>query len=57
MYYLALGHYKLASYTEARRFNDLLLEKEPNNLQALSLRGLIDNKVAKGIIIIKIIIK
>jgi fission 1 protein len=48
LYYLALGHYKLASYTEARRFNDLLLEKEPHNLQAISLRGLIDDNVAKG---------
>ena len=30
-----------------RRYNDLLLEKEPANLQAASLGGLIDDKVAK----------
>lgn len=47
LYYLALGHYKLGNYSEARRYNDLLLEKEPANLQASSLRGLIDEKVAK----------
>ena len=47
LYYLALGNYKLGNYGEARRYNDLLLEKEPANLQAASLRSLIDDKVAK----------
>lgn len=47
MYYLALGNYKLGNYAEARRYNDLLLDKEPENLQASSLRGLIDDKVAR----------
>lgn len=47
LYYLALGNYKLGNYAEARRFNDLLLDKEPANLQASSLRSLIDDKVAK----------
>lgn len=47
LYYLALGNYKLGNYAEARRYNDLLLDKEPNNLQAGSLRSLIDDKVAK----------
>ncbi|KAG9248455.1 hypothetical protein BJ878DRAFT_487911 [Calycina marina] len=47
LYYLALGNHKLGNYAEARRYNDLLLEKEPRNLQAASLRGLIDDKVAK----------
>jgi len=47
LYYLALGNYKLGNYAEARRYNDLLLDKEPANLQAGSLRGLIDDKVAK----------
>jgi fission 1 protein len=47
LYYLALGNYKLGNYAEARRYNDLLLEKEPANLQAGSLRTLIDDKVAK----------
>jgi len=44
---LALGNFKLGNYAEARRYNDLLLEKEPNNLQAASLRTLIDDKVAR----------
>ncbi|KHN97921.1 Tetratricopeptide repeat 11 Fission 1 protein [Metarhizium album ARSEF 1941] len=47
LYYLALGNYKLGNYGEARRYNDLLLDKEPANLQASDLRQLIDNKVAK----------
>jgi fission 1 protein len=44
---LALGNFKLGNYAEARRYNDLLLDKEPNNLQAASLRTLIDDKVAR----------
>lgn len=48
LYYLALGHYKLGNYAEARRYNDTLLKNEPGNLQAQSLRGLIDDKVARG---------
>lgn len=47
LYYLALGNYKLGNYAEARRYNDLLLDHEPSNLQASSLRDLIDDKVAK----------
>ena len=47
LYYLALGNYKLGNYAEARRYNDRLLEYEPANLQAGSLKGLIDDKVAK----------
>ncbi|KAJ3541182.1 hypothetical protein NMY22_g3992 [Coprinellus aureogranulatus] len=47
LYYLALGHYKLGNYDEARRFNSLLMEKEPANLQAQSLGQLIENKVAR----------
>ena len=47
LYYLALGNYKLGNYAEARRYNELLLELEPANLQAGSLKGLIDDKVAR----------
>ncbi|KAI0482857.1 mitochondria fission 1 protein [Xylariaceae sp. FL0804] len=47
LYYLALGNYKLGNYGEARRYNDLLLEREPANLQAADLRRLIDDKVTK----------
>ncbi|KAJ6444287.1 tetratricopeptide repeat 11 Fission 1 protein [Purpureocillium lavendulum] len=47
LYYLALGNYKLGNYGEARRYNDLLLDREPANLQASDLRQLIDAKVAK----------
>ena len=44
---MALGNYKLGNYAEARRYNDLLLDHEPGNLQAASLSGLIDDKVAR----------
>jgi fission 1 protein len=47
LYYLALGNYKLGNYGDARKYNDLLLDKEPGNLQATNLRSLIDDKVAK----------
>lgn len=47
LYYLALGNYKLGNYAEAKRCNDALLEKEPGNLQAASLKQLIDDKVQK----------
>lgn len=47
LYYLGLGNYKLGNYADARRYNDSLLEIESGNLQAQSLRGLIDDKVAR----------
>lgn len=47
LYYLALGNFRLGNFAEARRYNDLLLEHEPANLQAADLRTLIDDKVAK----------
>lgn len=47
LYYLALGNFKLGNYAESRRYNELLLDLEPNNLQAKSLHSLIDDKVAK----------
>lgn len=47
LYYLGLGNYKLGNYAEARRYNELLLDLEPANLQAASLKGLIDDRVAK----------
>jgi fission 1 protein len=42
-----LGHYKLSNYAEAQRYNDLLLDLEPGNLQASSLKQLIDEKVQR----------
>jgi len=47
LYYLALGNYKLGNFGDARKYNDLLLDREPGNLQAANLRALIDDKVAK----------
>jgi len=47
LYYLALGHYKMGNFDDARKFNDLLVQKEPGNLQAQSLRELIDRAVSR----------
>ncbi|EPT01311.1 hypothetical protein FOMPIDRAFT_1023387 [Fomitopsis schrenkii] len=47
LYYLALGYYKMGNHEEARRFNSLLMEKEPANLQAQSLAWLIDQRVTR----------
>ena len=47
LYYLALGNYKLGNYSEARKYNELLMDLEPENLQAESLKSLIDDRVAK----------
>ncbi|CAG8520692.1 11686_t:CDS:2, partial [Cetraspora pellucida] len=47
LYYLALGHFKLGEYTHARYYNSELLQREPNNLQAKSLKNLIEDKLNK----------
>ncbi|KIJ55321.1 hypothetical protein M422DRAFT_219942 [Sphaerobolus stellatus SS14] len=47
LYYLALGHYKMGNYEEARKFNAVLLEKEPGNLQGRSLQGIIDTAMKR----------
>ncbi|KAI9245351.1 hypothetical protein BDA99DRAFT_528150 [Phascolomyces articulosus] len=48
LYFLALGHYKLANYSDARQFNQQLLKYEPNNAQAKELNKLIEEKVSRG---------
>ncbi|KIY52943.1 mitochondrial fission 1 protein [Fistulina hepatica ATCC 64428] len=47
LYYLALGHYKMGNFEEAKKFNQLLIDKEPSNMQALSLGQLIDKGVTR----------
>lgn len=37
----------MGNFDQARRFNELLMEKEPGNMQAQSLNGLIEKGVAK----------
>ncbi|KAJ1548252.1 mitochondrial membrane protein, partial [Cladochytrium tenue] len=37
--------YKLGHYREARNHNDILLQMEPRNAQAVGLRKMIDDKV------------
>ncbi|RIA94966.1 mitochondria fission 1 protein [Glomus cerebriforme] len=45
LYYLALGNFKLGEYTKAKLYNDKLIENEPRNLQAQSLKDLIEKKL------------
>ncbi|KJA23588.1 hypothetical protein HYPSUDRAFT_163251 [Hypholoma sublateritium FD-334 SS-4] len=47
LYYLALGYFKMGNFEEAKRFNALLLEKEPTNLQAQSLAQLVERGAAR----------
>jgi len=47
LYYLALGYYKLGDYENSRKFNNLLIDKEPHNLQAQSLNSLIDKAITR----------
>ncbi|ORY95354.1 mitochondria fission 1 protein [Syncephalastrum racemosum] len=47
LYYLALGHYKISNFVDARQFNRELLRHEPNNIQALALNKLIDERVSR----------
>lgn len=45
LYYLSLGSYKVADYSNARRYVDTLLLIEPENLQAILLKKEIELKV------------
>jgi len=47
LYFLAVGNYKLQDYVMTRRYAERLLEIEPNNRQALALKSLAEEKVAK----------
>ncbi|KAJ6493681.1 hypothetical protein C8R47DRAFT_1119396 [Mycena vitilis] len=47
LYYLALGHFKMGNFEEAKKFNALLIDKEPTNMQAISLGQLIDKGAAR----------
>ncbi|PVU93379.1 hypothetical protein BB561_003315 [Smittium simulii] len=51
LYYIGLGHYKLSNYNEANRYNNTLLSIEPENMQAQSLKTLIEAKCKRDGII------
>jgi fission 1 protein len=48
LYYLSLGYCKLGNYVNARQCIDQLLELEPHNRQAKTLRAIIDRNVNRG---------
>lgn len=47
IYYLVLGEYKLGNYTKAKRYNETLLNMEPNNKQAVSMKALINERIER----------
>ncbi|KAL7666926.1 Mitochondrial fission 1 protein [[Candida] zeylanoides] len=47
LYYLALGSYKVGEYSNARRYTETLLQKEPDNAQVVSLNKLIEDKITQ----------
>ncbi|QPG74363.1 hypothetical protein FOA43_001690 [Brettanomyces nanus] len=51
LYYLSVGCYKIAEYRESERYINVLLEHEPDNLQAKSLKNEIGNELAKNSLI------
>lgn len=48
LYYLSLGFYKINELQDLKRYADLLLKHEPDNLQAIHLKSSIEEKIAKG---------
>ncbi|KAL1930057.1 hypothetical protein VTP01DRAFT_1211 [Rhizomucor pusillus] len=51
LYYLALGHYKINNFVDARLFVRQLLKLEPNHVQAVALNKMIDEKVSREAVI------
>lgn len=47
LYYLALGSYKVGDYSNARRYAETLLQKEPDNSQVKDLKEMIEDKVTQ----------
>ncbi|ODQ48711.1 hypothetical protein PICMEDRAFT_27019, partial [Pichia membranifaciens NRRL Y-2026] len=51
VYFLSLACFKIKEYREATRYVDVLLQVEPNNKQALTLKKMIENELAKDSLI------
>ncbi|EEQ36938.1 putative mitochondrial fission protein [Clavispora lusitaniae] len=47
LYYLSLGSVKIGEYSNARRYAEALLEKEPDNTQFKALKQAIDDQVTQ----------
>lgn len=47
LYYLALGSVKMGEYTDARRYADALVDKEPENAQFKALKEAVDDQVTQ----------
>ena len=51
LYYLSVGCYKIGEYKESERYVNVLLDHEPDNLQAKELKDEIHNEFAKNSVI------
>ncbi|GAV27030.1 hypothetical protein PMKS-000491 [Pichia membranifaciens] len=51
VYFLSLACFKIKEYREATRYVDAFLQVEPNNKQALTLKKMIENELAKDSLI------
>ncbi|XP_039851888.1 mitochondrial fission 1 protein A-like [Panicum virgatum] len=48
LYLLAVGHYRNGDYPRSRQFLDQCLEIQPDCRQALALKKIVEDKIAKG---------
>ncbi|KAK6201647.1 uncharacterized protein RJT21DRAFT_120711 [Scheffersomyces amazonensis] len=56
LYYLSLGSYKIGDYSNAKRYVETLLDGEPDNSQAKTLKETIDDRITtEGLIGIGIV--
>ena len=46
-YYLAIGYFKLNNYYEAKKYNDALLERQPNHPQAMYMAKCIREQLTR----------
>jgi fission 1 protein len=51
LYYLSLACFKIKEYREAMRYIDTLLTHQPENKQAVSLKKMIENELARDSLI------
>lgn len=51
LYYLSLGCFKIKEYREASRYIDVLLSHQPDNQNAITVKKLIENELAKDSLI------
>lgn len=49
LFYLSIGSYKIEELSDAKRYIDALLNHEPDNLQAVHMKKMVEDKISKGL--------